>query len=154
MPHGLALPFLPYILYILINKDSLSKKHYIGLFLIGLNSSLIQDIFSFVFLIPLSFILNHKKKNLKIYSQVFSVVFISSLISCAHLVIGSILSDPIHREAWNPGNNMIFPFAKTFVDFFTYGDPESSLFIFNNPLVIFTSFIGISAKIIEGQYKL
>ena len=36
---------------------------------------------------------------------------------------------------------MIFPFAKTFVDFFTYGDPESSLFIFNYPLVILTSFI-------------
>ena len=48
-PLGLALPLLPYILYLLVNKDSLNKKHYFFLFIIGLNSSLIQDIFPFIF---------------------------------------------------------------------------------------------------------
>ena len=73
MPHGLGLPLLPYILYLLINKNSLNKKHYIFLFLIGLNSSLIQDIFSFIFLIPLSFILNYKKKKFKyIFTSFFN----------------------------------------------------------------------------------
>jgi len=77
MNMGLALPFLPYILYLLLNKDTLKKKHYFVLFLVGLNSSLIQDIFAFIFLIPLSFFLNNKKKNLNIYLQIFYVVFIS-----------------------------------------------------------------------------
>ena len=76
-PLGLALPFLPYILYLLLNKGTLSKKHYFFLFLIGLNSSLIHDIFPFIFLIPLSFLLKNKSKNLKIYLQVLLVIIIS-----------------------------------------------------------------------------
>ena len=122
---GLALPLLPYILYLLVNKDSLNKKHYFFLFIIGLNSSLIQDIFPFVLLIPLSFLLKNKNKNLNIYLQVLSVIIIASVLSNIHLVIGSILSDPIHREAWNAGiggarKNMIFPFLEAFKNFFIY----------------------------------
>ena len=67
MPVGLGLSFLPYILYLLLNKNTLNKKHYLFLFLIGLNSSLIQDFFSFIFLIPLSLLLSTKNKNLNIY---------------------------------------------------------------------------------------
>ena len=37
-PLGFGLALLPYILYLLINKNSLDKKHYLILFLIGLNS--------------------------------------------------------------------------------------------------------------------
>ena len=107
LPLGLGLSLLPYILYLLVNKDSLSlnKKHYFFLFIIGLNSSLIQDIFAFVLLIPLSFLLKNKNKNLNIYLQVLSVIIISSVLSNIHLVIGSILSDPIHREAFDLGND-------------------------------------------------
>ena len=64
---GLAIPIAPYILYLLLNKDTLNKKHYFFLFLIGLNSSLIHDIFVYFFLIPLSLLLNNKSKNLNIY---------------------------------------------------------------------------------------
>jgi len=140
---GLGLPLLPYILYLLVNKDSLNKKHYFFLFIIGLNSSLIQDIFPFVLLIPLSFLLKNKNKNLNIYLQVLSVIIISSVLSNIHLVIGSILSDPIHREAWNAGiggarNNIIFPFLEAFKNFFIHGDPTNILFIFSVPLIILT----------------
>ena len=108
-PIGLGLPLLPYVLYLLVNKDSLNKKHYFFLFIIGLNSSLIHDIFPFILLIPLSFLLKNKSKNLKIYLQVLLVIIISSILSDIHLVIGSVLSDPIHREAWNVGNKIILP---------------------------------------------
>ena len=53
-PLGLGMAFLPYILYLLLKKNSLGKKHYFVLFFIGLNSSLVQDVFAFVLLIPLS----------------------------------------------------------------------------------------------------
>ena len=135
---GLAIPFVPYILYLLLNKDTLNKKHYFFLFLIGLNSSLIHDIFVYIFLIPLSFLLNNKNKNLNIYLQIFSVIFISSILSNIHLVIGSILSDPIHREAWIAGNNINLPFLKSFKDFITYVNPKGALFIFYVPLVSLT----------------
>ena len=90
MPLGLGLTFLPYILYLLIKKDKLRKKHYFFLFLIGLNSSLIQDFFSFIFLIPLSLLLKKKNENFNIYFQVLSVILISSILSNIHLIIGSI----------------------------------------------------------------
>ena len=142
-PVGLGLPLLPYILYLLVNKDSLNKKHYFFLFIIGLNSSLIHDIFPFIFLIPLSFLLKNKNKNLKIYLQTLLVIFISSILSNIHLVIGSVISDPIHRGAWIAGNDMISPFLKVFINFFTYGDPKSALFVFFIPLISLTTLIFI-----------
>ena len=98
MPVGLGLSFLPYILYLLLNKNTLNKKHYLFLFLIGLNSSLAQDFFSFIFLIPLSLLLSTKSKNLNIYLQIFSIVLISSILANIHLIIGSTVGDPVHRE--------------------------------------------------------
>ena len=146
MNMGLAIPFFPYILYLLLNKDILNKKHYFFLFLIGLNSSLIHDIFVFIFLIPLSFLLNNKKKNLRIYLQIFSIIFVSSILSNIHLVIGPVLSDPIHREAfnfagnaWGAENDIILPFLEVFKNFFTHVNPKSALFIFYIPLVSLTA---------------
>ena len=49
VPFGFALPFLPYILYLLLNKDSLNRKHYFALCLIALNISIIRDIFALIF---------------------------------------------------------------------------------------------------------
>ena len=73
-----------------------------------------------------------------IYLQIFSLIFISSILTDIHLVIGSILSDPTHREAWNVGNEIILPFLQVFKEFFTYADPKSSLFIFSVPLASLT----------------
>jgi len=141
MPLGLGLPFLPYILYLLINKNSINKKHYFFLFLVGLNSSLIQDIFPFVFLIPLSIILKSKKNNFKIYLQVFSVIIIALLLSNIHLIIGSVLSEPIHREAWVNQNNILLPFIESFTHFFTYINYKNSYFLFYVPVIILTTLL-------------
>jgi hypothetical protein len=139
---GLAISIAPYILYLLLNKDTLNKKHYFFLFLIGLNSSLIHDIFVYFFLIPLSLLLNNKNKSLNIYFQIFSVIFISSMMSNIHLVIGSIFSEPIHREAWSvAGKDILLPFIEVFTRFFTYGSPKNTLFVFNVPIIILTAFI-------------
>ena len=138
IPLGFGLSFLPYMLYLLIKKKSLNKKHYFCLFLIGLNSSLIQDAFVFIFLIPLSFILLNNRKNLNIFFQVILTVVFASILSNIHLIIGSIFFEPIHRGDWISGNKMFFPFITAFQRFFTYEDPTSPLIAFNIPLIFLT----------------
>ena len=153
MPVGLGLAFLPYILYLLLNKEKLNKKHYFSLFFIGLNSSLIQDIFSFILLIPLAFLLNYKTKNLRIYLHAFFVIFIASIISNIHLVIGSVLSDPIHREAWGLSKGVVSPLIEVLQSFFLKSHLGDSLFIFYLPLT-FLSILLLSLPLFLKEKKI
>jgi len=141
MPVGLGMAFLPYILYLLLEKDKLNKKHYFFLFLIGLNSSLIQDIFAFIFLIPLAILLKNRIENLTIYLKVFSLILFSSILSNIHLVIGSIVSSTIHRESWNMGNVATSPFLEVIKEFFLKTNFEDPLFIFYLPLAFLSALI-------------
>mgnify|MGYP001264208577 FL=1 len=134
MPAGLGLSFLPYILYLLLNKNTLNKKHYLFLFLIGLNSSLIQDFFSFILLIPLSLLLSTKKKNLNIYLQIFSIILISLILANIHLIIGSTVGDSIHRGIWDLKNaDITTSFISSFKSLF-FTSSENLLIIFYTPL--------------------
>jgi hypothetical protein len=133
--------FLPYILHLLLEKDKLNKKHYFFLFLIGLNSSLIQDIFAFIFLIPLAILLKNRIENLTIYLKVFSLILFSSILSNIHLVIGSIVSSTIHRESWNMGNVATSPFLEVIKEFFLKTNFEDPLFIFYLPLAFLSALI-------------
>ena len=137
MPLGFGLVLLPYILYLLLNKDLLKKNHYFFLFLVGLNSSLTQDIFSFILLIPLSFLLKNKRKNLNIYLQVITVIIISSALSNIHLVAGALLGETIHREAFVMKDpNIILSFLVTLKNTFSGFEFKNYLFIFRMPLTI------------------
>ncbi len=134
MPVGIGLSFLPYILYLLLNKNTLNKKHYLFLFLIGLNSSLIQDFFSFILLIPLSLLLSTKKKNLNIYLQIFSIILISLILANIHLIIGSTVGDSIHRGIWDLKNaDITTSFISSFKSLF-FTSSENPLIIFYTPL--------------------
>ena len=118
-PFGFALPLLPYILYLLINKNSLDKKHYLALFLIGLHSALVLHIFVFVLLLPLSFFLRKKNFVLNIYIKVFSLIIIAMIFSSLHLIIGTLFSEiTIHRVDFVLRHDFIFSFIKTFEDIF------------------------------------
>ena len=116
-PFGFGLPLLPYILYLLVNKNSLKKKHYLVLFLIGLNSSLAQDFFAFVFLIPLSFFIKKKKIFLSVHSKIFLTIFISLILSSLHIIIGSFSEIAIHRETFITRIDLISSFTSTLVHF-------------------------------------
>jgi len=138
---GVGAAFFPYILYLLLNKDTLNKKHYFFLFLIGLNSSLSNHLLSFLFLMPLAFLLKNKNKNLNIYLQVFSVILFSLILSNMHLVIGAILGDPVHREIFNvKENDIIISFLRTFKSFFI-GNLQRPEFIFRIPLACLSIFL-------------
>ena len=135
-PLGFGLPLLPYILYLLINKNSLDKKHYLVLFLIGLNSSLVQDIFSFILLIPLSLVLRKKNFNLDIYIKVFSVIIIAIVLSSLHLIIGSLSEIAIHRVDFALRHDLIFSFIDSLKGVFFGLQFNNFIFIFKIPLII------------------
>ena len=145
VPIGMGLPFLPYILYLLVKKNTLEKKHYFLLFLIGLNSSLIQDALVFIFLLPLAFIFLNKKKNLSIYFQVILTVIFASILSNIHLIIGTVFFEPVHRIDRIQDNNIIFPFFTLFQSFLAGGESLTPRIIFSIPmfclsgLVVFVS---------------
>ena len=135
-PLGFGLPLLPYILYLLINKNSLDKKHYLVLFLIGLNSSLVQDIFAFILLIPLSLVLRKKNFNLDIYIKVFSVIIIAIVLSSLHLIIGSLSEIAIHRVDFALRHDLIFSFIDSLKGVFFGLQFNNFIFIFKIPLII------------------
>jgi len=135
-PLGLGMAFLPYILYLLLKKNSLDKKHYFVLFFIGLNSALLHDFFSFIFLIPLTFILKTQNRNLKIYIQIFSVIFIACILSNIHLIVGTVFGETIQRVEWvTKEASILASFLGSFKYLFhiNFAHP---LFIFHIPLAL------------------
>jgi hypothetical protein len=155
IPFGFALPFLPYILYLLLNKDSLNKKHYFALFLIGLHTSIMRDGLALIFLLPLSFLLRNKRKNLNIYIQVLSIILIIPMLSSTHLIIGSILSDPIHRTVLVIRTDIVTSFLDAF-NFFLIGFRSTDpLLFFNVPLnILYTLLFALSLFSNEKKIKL
>ena len=141
VPIGMGLPFLPYILYLLVKKNTLETKHYFLLFLIGLNSSLIQDALVFIFLLPLAFIFLNKKKNLSIYFQVILTVIFASILSNIHLIIGAAFFEPVHRIDRIQDNNIILPFFTLFQNFFNGSERLSPKIIFSLPLYCLSGFV-------------
>ena len=59
---GYGIPLMPYFLYLLTSKEIFKLKHYILIFLVGLNSSVTQDYLALVLLIPLAFFLTKEKR--------------------------------------------------------------------------------------------
>ena len=138
---GYCLPFLPYILYLLLNKNVLKNKHYIVILLIGLNMSVVRDVYSLFLLIPISFILIDKKINLKIYLQVFSLIFFSSIIVNLHLIIGSTFFEPIHRISFYTRTDLLTSFLET-INFLTFNYNKSHpLYYFDIPLNFLFTFL-------------
>ena len=70
-PSGYGIPLMPYFLYLLTSKEIFKLKHYILIFLVGLNSSLAQDYLALVLLIPLAFFLTKEKRFFGVYIKYF-----------------------------------------------------------------------------------
>ena len=151
-PLGFGLPLLPYVLYLLLNKNSLNKKHYFVLFLIGLNSALVQDFFTFILLIPLSFFFRKKNFSLSLNIKVFSIIIIPLILSSLHLIAGSLLDVPIHRENFVIRHDLISSFVLSLRSLLwgvEFNDPK---FIFKIPLFILLSILLI-ISLLSSQKK-
>ena len=151
-PLGFGLPFLPYILYLLINKDSLNKKHYLALFLIGLNSAFIQDIFAFIFLLPLSFFLRKNFFSFQVNIKVFIIIIGAMVLSCSHLIIGSILSDEItHRVDFLLRKDLLESFLTAFQSLFGMHDFNNFKNLFKIPKNILYFILIVSSLFSKNQ---
>ncbi len=136
-PLGFALPFLPYILYLLVNKDYLNKKHYLILFLIGMNSAFVSSFFVFIFLIPLSFFLRKKVFIPKLYIKTFLIIIGAMFLSGSHLIIGTIVSDEIiHRVDFIMRDSYLDAFLNPFKSLFGILEYNNFKTIFKIPLSI------------------
>ncbi len=89
------LSFLPYIIYLIVIKKKIQLKHYIIVFFIGLNSSIIYDLPSLIIglLFCFFYLKSYNKKNFLIISL---LVFFGILISSTPSFL-SILSEPTNR---------------------------------------------------------
>ena len=136
IPLSFGIALLPYILYLLSNKNTLTKKHYFFLFLIGLNSWFVQDFFVFIFMIPLSFLLKRRSKNFIIYAKVLSIILIGAALTGIYVVIGTLFgAEEIHRAAFViDSNGFISTFIDVFGNIFFGLQFFKPLFIFDLPL--------------------
>ena len=140
-PLGFGLSFFPYILYLLLSKESLNKKHYFALLFISLHTSFIREVFGFLLLIPLSIILKNNSKNLNIYIKVFSIILVIPFLSSLHLVVGSIFSEPTHRVIFDARDDIILAFLNAFNFLFIGFRSTDFLSLFKIPIDILFTFL-------------
>tara|TARA_A100001011_G_scaffold334432_1_gene362779 strand:+ start:1547 stop:3292 length:1746 start_codon:yes stop_codon:yes gene_type:complete len=120
IPHSYFIPFAPYFLYLLCNKNTLSKLTLLLIFFIGLNSSIIFDLVALILLIPLGYILRESKNNLKVYYQ-FIISFTFGCLISGIPIFFTIFSQELSRVdllkpsldiAFKDGINELFNFFK------------------------------------------
>ena len=86
---------MPYIIYLANIKKNLNLKHFLVIFIIGLNSSLIYDFPSLVFIFVFSYFFREDRNNSK-YFSILAVIVVGMLISSIPSIL-SILGEPTHR---------------------------------------------------------
>ena len=161
LPLTIGMAALPYILYLLINKNELRGKHYFILFFIGLNSSLVQDIFSFFFMIPLSFLLKEslflkdRIKNYNVFFQTYLVILISLILTGIHVVIGSFSELESHREAFiiDNTNSILIHIIEAFKKIYYGLNFSEPLYFFDIPLAMLCGFL-LTLSIFSDQKKI
>jgi len=87
---------LPYFLYLLTTKEIFKLKHYILIFLAGLNSSIIHDYLALVLLIPLAFFLTKEKRFFGAYIKYFIIITFAVLLISTPLFL-SLLNEDLQR---------------------------------------------------------
>lgn len=146
---------MPYVLYLLVNKNNLRIKHYIILVLIGLNSSFAQDIFALFLLIPLSYFFTKKNKNFNFNFLIFFTIFISLLLVNLHLIFGTLFSDiATHRDNLIIRGSFSNSILETFKEIFLIVNFKDISYFFILPLgITYLIVLGLSAASKEKKIK-
>jgi len=151
-PTGYGVPLMPYFLYLLTSKEIFKLKHYIIIFLVGLNSSLVHDYMALVLLIPLAFFLNKNKRFFGIYIKYFLVISAASLIVGTPLIL-SILQENLHRELFFRPEYTTFFISETKHAFkgLAFENVQS---IFQIPKEILYIFLAVLALLLKNKKQL
>ena len=89
------MPFMPYLLYLLISKDQFRLKHLAIIFFVGLNSSLVFDYLPMITMIIFAYFIR-SQKNYKILFSFMVTLSLSMIIAGIPLII-SVLGEPLQR---------------------------------------------------------
>lgn len=104
---------LPYILKLAISNKYLKLKNYFILLLIGLNTSLVFDLFS---LILLFFIL--PRQNIKKFLKILIILLLGIILVNWQLIFSIILDQTPHRIEFRNNTTIIASLVSTVKDFF------------------------------------
>jgi len=128
-PFGLALSGMPYLLYLMLNKNKLNFKHVIFIIFLCLNSSIIQHLFTFLLSFVFIFFIRKEKINIKLYVKFFFLIFIPLIFAQSHIILGSIFGPEIHRVDMILRTDITTSALNNF-NFFFYLQKELKEFIF------------------------
>jgi hypothetical protein len=146
---------MPYILYLLVSRVHLKIKHYIIIILIGLNSSLAQDIFSLFLIIPFSYFFTRKNKSFNHGLKIFFTIFLSILLVNLHLIFATLLSDVVtHRENFIIRESFLVSSLETVKEIFLIINIHDISFFFLIPLgLLYVTIILASVATREKKIK-
>lgn len=136
---GFGLACMPYIIYLLAFKKKLNFKHFLSIIFFGLNTDLIAELF----FIPICFLIlsiinfDFTKKNLKNIFLIFSLFFLTSLLTSSNLLYSALTENEMHRLSFN--KKEIFFFERIKHEFFSLLKLPNGLnwtFVKNLPLTL------------------
>jgi len=130
---GLGLTFLPYFIYLLNKDHKLKTKHFLIIFLAGLNTSITHEFLSIIFILPLAFFIKKNfNKNIIFY---FLIIYtIAVLLGNLPLFLASILEETHRLDFQNKRIDLISNFFLEIKSLFSISVLNTS--VFNIPLKI------------------
>jgi len=100
---GFYLAIFPYLIYLIFFKKQITIKHFLIIFIFGLNSDINRTPYFVPVTLMLFWILGNKSTNINSLKNLIkvSIIFLSSVIISNSNIIFSVLTDgPFHRHDW------------------------------------------------------
>lgn len=133
---GFGLAIIPYVIYLISYKNKIKIKHYLIVFLVGINSDPVTTLAVFPAIFILNFlILNKDFKNIFFdTAKILTIFALSIIISNFNLILGEIYLPPSHRsDFYYEYSNLFDNIINYFFSFFKFSTSLSFIFIKNIP---------------------
>ena len=156
---GFFLAIFPYLIYLILYREKIKKKHYFIIFLFGINCDLLRAPFLifFCFFFLLIFTKINKNKFYNLFK--INLIFLSSiLISNINIIYALIFfNEPFHRDVWVKEHFEIFNFFKRAIQIiFYFPNGLNYKFALALPFLIFVPFLYFFSLISKNKiiYKI
>jgi len=150
---GFLLAIFPYLIYLILFKEKLKKKHFIVIILFGINSDFLRAPYLIFFCLFFLIIFNKTNKNKIINLLIINLIFLLSiLLSNINLFYGIIYEGPFHRELWKREYFDLIVYIKTFTStLLRLPSGFNYEFAYNLPFLIFLPFLYIFSLILKNK---